>query len=272
MPKNPLGRKSQMPGAYSPDLLFVIPRDISRAKLDNYSREQINGFDLWRAYEISWLNPSGKPEIRTAEFRFSASSLNIIESKSMKLYLNSLNNETFECETELFEILENDLSKASGKKVGIDIKRLTSIDLVPEFYDESLSLDGVDDFQLIRNPSSQMLKVINLEVVDERLHSQLFRSLCPITGQPDWATFQIQYSGLKIDNKSLLEYLCSFRSHASYHEDCGERIFYEIFERCKPADLTISLNFLRRGGVDINVHRSTKKTILKANQSRLIRQ
>ena len=272
MPKNPLGRKSPLPRAYSPDLLFVIPRDISRAKLNNYSREQINGFDLWRAYEVSWLNPSGKPEIRVAEFQFSATSLNIIESKSMKLYLNSLNNETFECETELLEILENDLSKASGKKVGVAIKPLTSIDLLPEIFDESSSLDEVDDFQLTGNPSSQILKVIDLEVVNERLYSQLFRSLCPVTGQPDWATFQIQYSGLKIDNKSLLEYLCSFRSHASYHEDCGEKIFYEISERCKPVDLTISLNFLRRGGVDINVHRSTKKTILKANQSRLISQ
>ena len=272
MSKNPLGRKSPVPGTYNPDLLFVIPRDIARAKLDNYCREQINGFDLWRAYEVSWLNPSGKPEIRVAEFQFSATSLNIIESKSMKLYLNSLNNETFECETELLEILENDLSKASGKKVGVAIKPLTSIDLLPEIFDESSSLDEVDDFQLSGNPSSQILKVIDLEVVNERLYSQLFRSLCPVTGQPDWATFQIQYSGLKIDNKSLLEYLCSFRSHASYHEDCGEKIFYEISERCKPVDLMISLNFLRRGGVDINVHRSTKKTILKDNQSRLIRQ
>ena len=91
MTKNPLGKKSPVPGAYSPDLLFVISRDTSRAKLDNYSREQINGFDLWRAYEVSWLNPSGKPEIRAAEFKFSATSLNIIESKSMKLYLNSMN-------------------------------------------------------------------------------------------------------------------------------------------------------------------------------------
>ena len=272
MSKNPLGRKSPVPGAYNPDLLFVIPRDIARAKLDNYCREQINGFDLWRAYEVSWLNPSGKPEIRTAEFQFSASSLNIIESKSVKLYLNSLNNEIFECETELFEILEHDLSIASGEKVGVDIKPLTSIDLLPKFFDESLSLDGIDDFQLIRNPSSQILKVIDLEVDNERLYSQLFRSLCPVTGQPDWATFQIQYSGLKIDKKSLLEYLCSFRSHASYHEDCGERIFLEILKSCKPIDLTISLYFLRRGGVDINVHRSTKKTILKDNQSRLIRQ
>ena len=189
MPKNPLGRKSPLPGAYSPDLLFVIPRDISRAKLNNYSREQINGFDLWRAYEVSWLNPSGKPEIRVAEFQFSATSLNIIESKSMKLYLNSLNNETFECETELLEILENDLSKASGKKVGVAIKPLTSIDLLPEIFDESSSLDEVDDFQLTGNPSSQILKVIDLEVVNERLYSQLFRSLCPVTGQPDWATF-----------------------------------------------------------------------------------
>ena len=164
------------------------------------------------------------------------------------------------------------MSKASGKKVGVDIKRLTSVDLLPEFFDESSSLDEVDDFQLIGNPSSQILKVIDLEVVNERLYSQLFRSLCPVTGQPDWATFQIQYSGLKIDNKSLLEYLCSFRNHASYHEDCGEKIFYEISERCEPVDLTISLNFLRRGGVDINVHRSTKKTILEANQSRLISQ
>ena len=272
MLKNPLGRASPVPGAYNPDLLFVIPRNTSRTKLDNYGIKQINGFDLWRAYEVSWLNPSGKPEIRAAEFQFNATSLNIIESKSMKLYLNSLNNETFECETELIEILENDLSKASGQKVGVDIKPLTSIDLLPEFLDESSSLDKVDDFQLTREPSSQILKVIDLEVNNERLFSQLFRSLCPVTGQPDWATFQIQYSGLKIDSKSLLEYLCSFRGHASYHEDCGEKIFCEIFESCKPEDLTVSLNFLRRGGVDINVHRSTKKTILKANQSRLIRQ
>ena len=272
MPKNPLGRKSPVPGAYNPDLLFVIPRDISRTKLDNYCIERINGFDLWRAYEVSWLSPSGKPEIRTAEFLFSASSVNIIESKSMKLYLNSLNNQTFEYETEFYEILENDLSTASGEKVKVDLKPLTSVDLLPEIFDESSSLDGENDFQLPANPSSEILKVIDLEVDNERLYSQLFRSLCPVTGQPDWATFQIQYSGLKIDNKSLLEYLCSFRSHASYHEDCGERIFLEILKRCKPVDLTISLNFLRRGGVDINVHRSTKKTIFKANQARLIRQ
>ena len=272
MPKNPLGRKSPVPGAYNSDLLFVIPRDDSRARMDNFCIEQMNGFDLWRAYELSWLNPCGKPEVRTAEFRFSASSINIIESKSMKLYLNSLNNETFECETELSGILETDLSIASGEKVRVDIKPLTATDLLPEIFDEKLSLDKIDNFQLIRNPSSEILKVTDLEVVNERLYSQLFRSLCPVTGQPDWATFQIQYSGSKIDNKSLLEYLCSFRSHASYHEDCSERIFYEIFESCKPEDLSISLNFLRRGGVDINVHRSTGKTILGANQSRLIRQ
>ena len=272
MSKNPLGKQSSVPRAYNPDLLFVIPRDIARAKLGDYHMKQINGFDLWRAYEVSWLDSCGKPEIRIAEFRFSASSINIIESKSMKLYLNSLNNETFECETDFSKILENDLSTASGESVRVDMKPLTSIDLLPDFFDESSSLDNVDDFQLIRDPSSQILKVIDLEVVNERLCSQLFRSLCPVTGQPDWATFQIQYSGLKIDNKSLLEYLCSFRSHASYHEDCGERIFLEILKRCKPVDLTISLNFLRRGGVDINVHRSTKKTIFKANQARLIRQ
>ena len=240
------------------------------------ARKDFNGFesyglDIWNAYEFSYLL-NGKPKIVVLEISIPSNSKYTIESKSMKLYLNSLNSETFECETELLEILENDLSKASGKKVGVDIKPLTSIDLLPEFFDESSALDEVDGFQLIGNPNSQILKVIDLEVVNERLYSQLFRSLCPVTCQPDWATFQIQYSGLKIDNKSLLEYLCSFRSHASYHEDCGEKIFYEISERCEPVDLTISLNFLRRSGVDINVHRSTKKAILKANQSRLISQ
>ena len=272
MPKNPLGRKSPVPGAYNPDLLFVIPRDISRAKLGNFRGKKVNGFDLWRAYELSWLNPYSKPEVRTAEFQFSASSLNIIESKSMKLYLNSLNNETFVSEAELSEVLETDLSIASGEKVTVEIKPLTSIDLLPEVFDEKYSLDGVGDFQLIRNPSCHILKVTESEVANERRYSQLFRSLCPVTGQPDWATFQIQYSGLKIDNKSLLEYLCSFRSHASYHEDCCERIFYEICESCEPTDLAVSLNFLRRGGLDINVHRSTKNTRLRTNQARLIRQ
>ena len=272
MTKNPLGKKTQTPDGYDPDLLFPISRDLARSKLNNFHEKKVNGFDLWRAYEVSWLNTSAKPEVRIAEFHFSSKSENIIESKSLKLYLNSLNNEIFKDEKDVFETLSRDLSTVSGQNVLIELKPLSSVTFAPELCPAGSCLDEVDNFKLLKNPSDQIIKVTDVAVTDEQLYSELFRSLCPVTSQPDWATFQIQYSGLKIEKKSLLEYICSYRSHASFHEDCGERIFCEILERCKPTDLTISLNFLRRGGLDINVHRSTGKSIIKTHLARSLRQ
>ena len=272
MTKNPLGKKTQTPNRYNPDLLFPISRDLARSKLNNFHEKKVNGFDLWRAYEVSWLNTSAKPEVRIAEFHFNLKSENIIESKSLKLYLNSLNNEMFKGEQEVLETLVSDLSTVSGQNVLVKLKSLSSVAFAPELSRAGSCLDEVENFKLLKKPSDQIIKVTDVAVTNEQLYSELFRSLCPVTSQPDWATFQIQYSGLRIEKKSLLEYICSYRSHASFHEDCGERIFCEILDRCKATDLTISLNFLRRGGLDINVHRSTRKSIVKTHLPRLMRQ
>ena len=269
---NPLGKKTSSPNGYDPDLLFPISRDFSRSKLKSYDSINIHGFDLWRAYEVSWLDKDGKPQVRVAEFQFSSTSKNIIESKSLKLYLNSLNNEIFKCEIEVFDRLTNDLTIAAGQKVLVVLKPLNSADLIPKCCSIGESLDEVDNFHLFNKPHYESLELTDVVVTDERLYSELFRSLCPVASQPDWGTFQIQYSGVEIKKESLLEYICSYRNHASFHEDCGERIFCEIYEYCKPFDLTISLNFLRRGGLDISVHRSTNKSMVKAYLPRLLRQ
>ena len=270
--ENPLGKKIPVPLRYSPDLLYPISRSISRLKLSNFAETKNYGFDLWRIYEISWLSEDNKPEVRIAEFIFYSNSTNIIESKSLKLYLNSLNDAVFKNETEYRNRLIHDLSAAAGMSVEVTLMPLTSVNCLTSKITQGRVLDDNLNFQLRSNPDRKILQISDAVVDEEQLYSELFRSLCPITGQPDWATFLISYSGPKINECSLLAYVCSFRNHAGYHEDCGERMFCDILEHCNPTNLTISLKFLRRGGIDINVHRSTENFIAKRFLPRLVRQ
>ena len=196
----------------------------------------------------------------------------MIESKSLKLYLHSLNGEIFDNEEDYKNTLTHDLSAAAGEEVKVVLIPLTSRYYLTGNVIEGRSLDKAKNFELHSKPDGEILQISDQPVQGEELYSELFRSLCPITGQPDWATFQINYSGSKISEHSLLAYACSFRDHPSYHEDCGERIFNDISEYCKPTDLTISLNFLRRGGIDINVYRSTNTLVEKRFLARLVRQ
>ena len=270
--ENPLGKKSPIPVRYSPDLLYPISRSTARQKINNFAQTESHGFDLWRIYEISWLSESRKPEVRIAEILFYSNSTNMIESKSLKLYLNSLNDEVFKNEIEYRIRLINDLSAAAGLEVEVTLMPLTSAHCLPTMITQWKILDEDVKFQPKSDPSGKILKISDEVVQEEQLYSELFRSLCPITGQPDWATFFISYSGPKINERSLLAYICSFRNHTGYHEDCGERIFHDILENCNSTNLTISLKFLRRGGVDINVHRSTANYIAKEFLPRLVRQ
>ena len=272
MIENPLGKTAPTPNRYNPDLLFPIPRFKERAKLPAFANGKVNGFDLWRAYELSWLNEYNRPEVRVAEFTFNSESDYLIESKSLKLYLNSFNGEKFKNEADISTRLTSDLSSISGYEIGLTLISLDLINRLKTNIVVGNSLDKNQDFELAAEPDGSILKVSDSSVVKQRLYSDLFRSVCPMTGQPDWATFLIEYSGAKIIESSLLSYICSFRKHAGFHEDCGERIFNDIIERCKPRDLTISLNFVRRGGVDISVFRSTEDSLPNKSLVRLIRQ
>tara|TARA_B100001250_G_scaffold101432_1_gene85253 strand:+ start:300 stop:1118 length:819 start_codon:yes stop_codon:yes gene_type:complete len=272
MPGNPLNERSEFPRRYSPEVLFAIPRDISRSSVGIDERFNIKGVDHWRAYEISWIDDSGKTEVRVGEIFFDLTSKNIIESKSLKLYLNSFNEEVFISEEDIKEKIIDDLSRVSESEVSVLLHKLNCGDSLEIMRRTGRSIDNEKISNVSSQPNILALDASDITVTDERLYSDLFRSICPITGQPDWASFQIEYSGGKISECGLLSYLCSFRAHGAYHEECAERIFYDIYVRCRPTELSISLNFLRRGGIDINVYRSTKKLNSNALMTRLIRQ
>ncbi len=269
---SPLGKSSEYIATYSPELLFPIPRATKWAEL-GLSAETLpyRGVDYWNCFELSWLLPSGKPVVAIGEFAIPADSPNIIESKSFKLYLNSLNQSVFATAQALVEVLEQDLSATAGKPVTV---RVRSLD---EAAHEGLSaLPGscIDDLDVsISNyaaPQPELLDCDPTQIVEQRLHSHLLKSNCPVTGQPDWGSVVVEYRGAALDPASLLAYLVSFRQHADFHEQCVERIFLDLQQRLQPEYLTVYARYVRRGGLDINPYRTTLAEV-PANR-RLVRQ
>jgi 7-cyano-7-deazaguanine reductase len=235
-------------------VLFAIPRWPSRSLLDIDKKIPLHGFDFWRAYELSWLNLDGRPEVGIGEIYFDARSENLVESKSLKLYLNSLNNESYENSEAVEELIARDLKQITQSEVVIKIQ---SVDTEQTLEAPSgACLDKLSVISSSAAPDATLLEQGGGQVDDVSLYSNLFRSNCPITGQPDWATFMVQYSGTHISETSLLAYLCSFRNHQSYHEECAELMFRDIMVQCEPDDLVLGLNYTRRGGIDINPFRS----------------
>jgi 7-cyano-7-deazaguanine reductase len=272
MAENPLGESSNYPRQYSPDILYPIPRWPARSLLDIDKKIKMYGIDHWHAYEIYWLDSAGKPNIRIGEFFFNAESENLVESKSLKLYLNSINNEKFAKEADVQQRITEDLSKISQSEVKVVLLPAENSESSDLSARVGRSIDKESISVIDGEPDESFLKIGDDLVFDEELYSDLFRSNCPVTGQPDWASFQIEYTGPKIDRGSLLQYLCSYRNHQGYHEECCERVFRDISLKCRPTDLTISLNFLRRGGLDINVYRSSQVMTSDLVKPRLGRQ
>jgi len=272
MAENPLGEAVSYPTKYSPDILYPIARWAVRSLLDIDKKVLMYGIDHWQAYELSWLDNTGKPQVGIAEFYFNSDSENIVESKSLKLYLNSFNHEQFENIEKLKSAIEKDLSKTSNSEVKVLIHAL---DEVEDSFGQSRPGRTIDHCSIdaySQSADANLLKLEEFETEDEQLYSDLFRSNCPVTGQPDWASFEIRYAGKKINESSLLTYLVSFRNHQGYHEECAERIFRDIMLQCEPSELRIAMNFLRRGGLDINVYRSTVPVTSDSVNTRMVRQ
>lgn len=268
---SPLGKTSTYISNYTRELLFPIPRKIKRDEINIPEILPFSGADVWNAYEISWLNSKGKPIVALGEFVFPCESQNIIESKSFKLYLNSFNNTKFDKEEDVINTLKKDLSEAVGATVSV--KLVSMRDMIGKKIEKlnGTCLDGLDIEceNFIVDPS--LLTTKGTKTVCEVLYSDLLKSNCLVTGQPDWGSVCIQYTGKKIQHESLLKYLVSFRNHNEFHEQCVERIFMDIMRQCQPQHLTVEARYTRRGGLDINPMRTTEKTF-SADNIRLARQ
>lgn len=255
-----LGKTVDYADHYDASRLFPIPRAAKRSELGIDAPLPFVGVDIWNAWELSWLDPRGKPNVAIAEIRVPADSPCIIESKSFKLYLNGFNQERLADSSALRARLETDLSAASGAAVDVRITSLDEAAGAPMTEPPGFCIDDIElgaDIDCYGPPQPEFL-LAGDEVVDELLVSRLLKSNCPVTGQPDWASVQISYRGPRIDREGLLRYLISFRRHDDFHEQCVERIFIDLTRRCAPERLTVQARYTRRGGLDINPWRSTR--------------
>ena len=269
---SPLGKSSEYISTYTPSLLFPIPRAAKWAEL-GLSAETLpyKGVDFWNCFELSWLLPSGKPVVAIGEFSIPADSPNIIESKSFKLYLNSLNQTVFADTPSLEATLRADLSAASGKPVSVRVRSLDEVQADGVGVLPGVCIDGLDiTVSDYAQPRPELLKCDDSQVVEESVYSHLLKSNCPVTSQPDWGTVVVEYRGAALDHASLLAYLVSFRQHSDFHEQCVERIFLDLQRLLKPEKMTVYARYVRRGGLDINPYRSTEA--VEFQNVRLVRQ
>lgn len=249
-----LGREIAYPSQFDPSLLFPIPRRAARESIgiDSDALPFI-GHDRWHAYELSWLDARGKPRVATATFTMPFDSPHLIESKSLKLYLNSLNATRFNSDTAVLDRITLDLSARASADVAVAFGLPPLIEL-----EEGESLDTLDiEIDDYGPPQADYLIADRQTIVNEVLTSQLLKSNCPVTGQPDWASVVIRYHGPRIDRGELLRYLISFRNHAEFHEQCVERLFQDLMAHCQPLALSVEARYTRRGGLDINPWRAT---------------
>lgn len=257
-----LGQATEYPDGYDASLLQPIPRVFGRDALglDEEAPLPFHGVDLWTHYELSWLDAGGKPVVAIGEIRVPVTSPALIESKSLKLYFNSLNFERFATPAGFVDRVEADLSEAAGAAVSLSLLpagAALQMEAFPGRCLDDLALT-CDSFE----PDPGLLRSNPDEFVDEVWHSHLLRSNCPVTDQPDWASVLIHYRGPRIDPTSLLAYLVSYRRHADFHEQCVERIFCDLRQHAGAVALSVYARYTRRGGLDINPFRSDFEQLL----------
>jgi 7-cyano-7-deazaguanine reductase len=263
---SPLGRQVAYATDYDPSLMHPIPRATQRAALGLGDDLPFTGADFWNAYELSWLDGRGKPRVALAELRVPATSPQIVESKSLKLFLGSVAQTRFADAEALRTLLMRDLSEATGAPVTVVLTPAGSSNGAQFDAFEGESIDDLPiEISHYGPPRAEFLDADPEQKADEILVSHLFKSNCPVTGQPDWASMQIRYAGPRIARDGLLRYLVSFRNHADFHEHCVERIFVDLMQRCAPSRLAVYGRFTRRGGLDINPFRATPGLPLPGN-------
>ncbi len=273
MKDSPLGKTTEYPVQYDPSLLYPIERKPMREKLGITGSLPFFGLDFWNAYELSWLNLRGKPQIAIMNFNVSADSPNIVESKSLKLYLNSFSQTRMDEAADLIQVLRNDLGDAFGSPVQVSLRQPSDFPSIKGQELDGLLLDRLDIAADEYSPNPAFLASNQEEYpVEETLVSNLLKTNCPVTGQPDWASLQIHYVGPQIDQEGLLKYIISLRSSSEFHEQCVERIFLDILKSCKPQSLTVYARYTRRGGIDINPWRSNFTSGKRPQLARTARQ
>ena len=280
-----LGKPTAYVDQYDAALLYPIERALKRAEIGIAGAAPFFGADMWTAFELSWLNPRGKPQVALAHFTVPCETRNIIESKSLKLYLNSFNNTKFASADDVKTRLRLDLSEAVWREAALPKSFPTAADKAPApasigvtliaagLFDrepvhelDGLSLDRLDIDCTRYTPAPDLLTVTANEApVSEVFTSNLLKSNCLVTGQPDWGSIQISYTGDQIEQGGLLQYLVSFRNHNEFHEQCVERIFMDLWTRCKPMKLAVYARYTRRGGLDINPYRTSFPSTLPKN-------
>jgi len=254
---SPLGKATAYPQHYDPGLLCPLARGETRRSLGlPEDKLPFYGTDWWTAYEVSWLDGRGKPQVALAQFAIPCTSPNLVESKSFKLYLNSFNQSQFGGIEEVKEYLKSDLARALGSDLEVRLTVLADANL-PVEAPRGLCLDSLPVSIDRYAPEPEYLSVGPARA-EERLYSHLLKTNCPVTGQPDWATLEIAYRGPRIDHEGLLRYIISFRNHQDFHEHCVERIYLDIKARCRPDYLSLFARYTRRGGLDINPFRCSE--------------
>ena len=267
-----LGRPVHYTDQYDASLLYPIARAGKREEIGIAGAPPFFGADLWTSYELSWLNPRGKPQVAIGHFTIPCETPNIIESKSLKLYLGSFSGTVFASADAVRDRLRADLSEAVWRgapapaTVGVRLILPDLFDQEPVHELDGLSLDRLDIECTQYTPAPELLKsAVDEPPVEEVLTSNLLKSNCLVTGQPDWGSIQIRYSGPQIEQGGLLRYLVSFRNHNEFHEQCVERIFMDVWRRCRPTRLAVYARYTRRGGLDINPLRTSHPMALPAN-------
>jgi 7-cyano-7-deazaguanine reductase len=259
-----LGKASAYPDQYDASQLFPISRIPHREELGLHGTVPFFGADLWTAFELSWLGPRGKPQVAIAHITVPCETPNIVESKSFKLYLGSFSNTRFASADAVRDRIRADVAEALWR--GAPVQGSVGVRLLlPDVFDQEpvqeldgLSLDRLDIECTDYTPQPQLLTAaFDEQPVEETLTSNLLKSNCLVTGQPDWGSIQIRYTGPQIEQGGLLRYLVSFRNHNEFHEQCVERIFMDLWRRCKPVKLTVYARYTRRGGLDINPWRTS---------------
>ncbi len=264
--KSQLGKSATYIDQYDASLLFPIPRAGKREEIGVVNAAPFFGADMWTVYELSWLNLRGKPQVALAHITVPCESPCIVESKSFKLYLNSFTNTRFADARDVRERIRADISFATGSGIGIKTMGPELFDREPIHEMDGLNLDRLDVECIHYTPAPELLFAeFDEPPVTETLTSNLLKSNCLVTGQPDWGSVQIAYAGPQINQEGLLQYLVSYRNHNEFHEQCVERIFMDVWTRCKPIKLSVYARYTRRGGLDINPFRTSHPTQLPPN-------